>query len=423
MIPVSRLGDQHACPIPGHALTPLVSGSSSINVNGLPVARIGDRAGCGAVIVSGFVHILVNGLPMAHKGSLSSHGGSIVTGSHDTMGGQVGLMRQSLAIDFARLGVIDDRGKVDAQKLQALLADPHIEQRARDAGALVQPSNAPFPQAPPTDQPEMIAVAGSQHDNSAGNKMMFIGQAVRQLRLFKEQYPARPRTLVIFTPDYTEPMLNAARQSAELYSADFKALSSAQELIDYINSGLDRSKHPIAQLDLFSHGIPLSIAFGHHLDDEAGMSLNMDNLHLLAAEAFEANARLTSYACRTGMGNPQDEEIENAIQLDPQPQRSLAQKLADHLGIPVRAFMTRSDYKETWGSFMDRRYADICDITARKLPNETWCDEWTNVIDDRSDQTDKVSVVYQTEGALNPVISGTTPYGPARGLSEFKPSE
>lgn len=421
MIPVSRLTDQHACPLPFHGLTPLVSGSPTVYVNGLPVARIGDRAGCGAVIVSGFVHILVDGRPMAHMGSLTSHGGAIVTGSHDTVGGQVNFVTQNLAVDFARLGAIDAQGNVDEQTLQALLADPQLEQRAQATGALVQPNDAPFPQAPTTDLPEMIAVAGSQHDNSAGNKMMFIGQAVRQLRMFKEQYPARPRTLMVFTPYYSEAMLEAARESAVLYTADFKPLDTAQALIDYINTGRDRSKHPVAQLDLFSHGVPLSIAFGHHLENEAGMSLGVDNFQLIAASAFAPTARLTSYACRTGMGNPQDMDIENAVQLNPQPKLSLAQKLADHLKISVGAFITRSDYKETWGSFMDRRYAETCDITSKKLPGDAWCHEWSDVMDDRFEQKNKTSVTYQIEGALNAVISGTTPHGPTRGLIEFKP--
>ncbi|GAB7532647.1 hypothetical protein PS3A_50620 [Pseudomonas sp. 3A(2025)] len=423
MIPVSRLTDQHACPIPLHGLTPLVSGSPTVYVNGLPVARIGDRAGCGAVIVSGFVHILVDGRPMAHMGSLTSHGGGIVTGSHDTAGGQVRFDTQNLAVDFALLGAIDAQGNVDEQTLQALLADPQLEQRAQAAGALVQPNDAPFPKAPATDLPEMIAVAGSQHDNGAGNKMMFIGQAVRQLRVFKEQYPARPRTLVVFTPHYSEAMLDAARKSAGLYTADFKTLDTAQALIDYINTGRDRSKHPVAQLDLFSHGVPLSIAFGHHLENEADMALDVDNFQLLAVNAFSPEARITSYACRTGMGNPQDMDIENAVQLNPQPKLSLAQKLADHLKIPVGAFITRSDYKETWGSFVDRRRAQVCPVTNTVLPDDEWCDEWGALMKDRKRAENQVDVLYQSGGAINPVTSGTTPHGPSMGIIEFKPNE
>lgn len=143
MIPVSRLTDLHACPIPLHGITPLMSASPTVYVNGLPVARIGDRSACGAVIVTGFVNILVDGRPMAHIGSLTSHGGGIVTGSQDTQGGAVNFVTPRLAVDFARLGAIDELGNVDDQTLQALLADPQLEQRAQAAGALVQPNDAP----------------------------------------------------------------------------------------------------------------------------------------------------------------------------------------------------------------------------------------------------------------------------------------
>ncbi|GAB7528799.1 hypothetical protein PS3A_12080 [Pseudomonas sp. 3A(2025)] len=144
MIPVSRLTDLHACPIPLHGITPLVSASPTVYVNGLPVARIGDRSACGAVIVSGFVNILVDGRPMAHMGSLTSHGGGIVTGSQDTQGCPVNFVTPRMAINFARLGAIDELGNVDDQKLQALLADPQLEQRAQAAGALVQPNDVPI---------------------------------------------------------------------------------------------------------------------------------------------------------------------------------------------------------------------------------------------------------------------------------------
>lgn len=144
MIRISRLTDLHACPLPLHGITPLVSGAADVQVNGLPVARVGDRSGCGAVLVSGFPHILVNGRPMAHLGSLSSHGGAVLAGSGDTFGGsQNGTQRPPLVVDFARLGVMDEQGRLDDQRLQALLDDPQLEQHARQAGALIDPDKAP----------------------------------------------------------------------------------------------------------------------------------------------------------------------------------------------------------------------------------------------------------------------------------------
>ncbi|MBX8540549.1 PAAR domain-containing protein [Pseudomonas cichorii] len=141
MTPISRLTDQHACPLPLHGLTPIVSASPNVFVNGLPVARVGDKSGCGAVIVSGIPNILINGRPIAHIGSLSSHGGTIITGSINTMGG--GPVTSKLVIDFSKLGAISDDGSINEELLTELLTDPHLKQRAQAAGALLKNNDAP----------------------------------------------------------------------------------------------------------------------------------------------------------------------------------------------------------------------------------------------------------------------------------------
>jgi uncharacterized Zn-binding protein involved in type VI secretion len=52
-ISAARKGDLHSCPLKGHGVTPITTGSSSVNIEGRPSARVGDRTGCGAVITSG----------------------------------------------------------------------------------------------------------------------------------------------------------------------------------------------------------------------------------------------------------------------------------------------------------------------------------------------------------------------------------
>jgi len=52
-MPTARMGDLHACPIPGHGLTPIVTGSLDTTTEGMPNARVGDVTACGAVIVTG----------------------------------------------------------------------------------------------------------------------------------------------------------------------------------------------------------------------------------------------------------------------------------------------------------------------------------------------------------------------------------
>ncbi len=46
-------GDQHRCPIDGHGITP-VSATSKVRVDGIPIVRVGDHAGCGAIITTGY---------------------------------------------------------------------------------------------------------------------------------------------------------------------------------------------------------------------------------------------------------------------------------------------------------------------------------------------------------------------------------
>ena len=81
MNPVCRKTDQHSCPIPGHAVTPIVSVASQSTVDGLNIAAVGDKTGCGATIIQGSSAATVDGKPVAYLGCATDHGGSLITGS------------------------------------------------------------------------------------------------------------------------------------------------------------------------------------------------------------------------------------------------------------------------------------------------------------------------------------------------------
>ncbi|AZG84872.1 hypothetical protein N032_03845 [Pseudomonas syringae pv. pisi str. PP1] len=143
MISSARLGDKHACPLPGHGTTPIASASGDVNINGMGAARVGDTCGCGAVITTGFPSILVNGRPMAHLGSPTSHGGTIITGSGNVGGGFVmGDAGGATLINFMALGAFRPDGSVDNEKMATLLADPKLTEKALAANALVGPEAA-----------------------------------------------------------------------------------------------------------------------------------------------------------------------------------------------------------------------------------------------------------------------------------------
>jgi hypothetical protein len=135
--------------------------------------------------------------------------------------------------------------------------------------------------------------------------------------------------------------------------------------------------------------------------------------------SFSASAQIDSYACRTGMGNLPDLAIEEGIQFFPQTNESLAQLLANHLRIKVRAFIRRSDYKNTWGSFEERRLGNLCDISNDVAPAAEWCRRWHLLNEERKKNNKLLQFTYQTIGAINPVISGDTPVGVPGGHFEF----
>jgi uncharacterized Zn-binding protein involved in type VI secretion len=158
MIPSTRLGDEHACPLPGHGTTPIASASGDVIINARGAARVGDTCGCGAVITTGFPSIQVNGRPMAHLGSPTSHGGKIVTGSDDVGGGVDMGDTGATIINFMALGAFRPDGSVDDEKMSSLLADPNIKDKALAANALVDPEAVPEPAAEEQEQKAEPAV-------------------------------------------------------------------------------------------------------------------------------------------------------------------------------------------------------------------------------------------------------------------------
>jgi uncharacterized Zn-binding protein involved in type VI secretion len=50
---VARVGDLHSCPIPGHGITAITTGSGKVKSEGQFVAAITSATGCGATIITG----------------------------------------------------------------------------------------------------------------------------------------------------------------------------------------------------------------------------------------------------------------------------------------------------------------------------------------------------------------------------------
>ncbi|PYY83054.1 hypothetical protein DNK59_20225 [Pseudomonas sp. TKO26] len=80
--PAARLSDPTACPIPGHGVNPIASGSADVLFDGLPAARQGDVSACGGALSGALSStVFINGRPAATLGSLGSHGNTVIGGS------------------------------------------------------------------------------------------------------------------------------------------------------------------------------------------------------------------------------------------------------------------------------------------------------------------------------------------------------
>ncbi|WP_035580987.1 PAAR domain-containing protein [Halomonas sp. TG39a] len=73
----AKLGDQVACSCNGGPHR-IVSAASTAFVDGIPVARVGDRSSCGASIVTGLDWYPVEGAAAAIYGSETSCGGVVI---------------------------------------------------------------------------------------------------------------------------------------------------------------------------------------------------------------------------------------------------------------------------------------------------------------------------------------------------------
>lgn len=305
---------------------------------------------------------------------------------------------------------------------------------------------------------EYIAIIGGQNDNGA-NKMMFAAQAVRYMRqnISKKEHNY---TFLLVTTGYSALQIELIASSCDKYGIALVKVSLFSEISNYINNLQDTL---VEKLMIFSHGLPFNIELGYKLGDENKhineLSMNIETYKQIKPTSFSSSAKIESYACRTGMGNPSDfsvadvtdylsskvlllgasgiptlltlqalkaeygiHKVEEAFQFNPMPELSLAQSMADYFQVPVTAFITRTDYAATWGSAVDRIKFKVCDV-AVEVVDEEWCDDFEEKSRERDDYLDSHRTIYNDEGALNDISVGmlSTPLIIGESKKEFTP--
>ncbi|QLC72639.1 hypothetical protein LPB260_17905 [Pseudomonas sp. LPB0260] len=326
-------------------------------------------------------------------------------------------------------------------------------------------------QIPVSLQRDFITVVGASHmtlmerlRGQKGNKMRFINQGIRQVRLYPpaSANDATQRIFLIFTEDYERPLLDAVKEVVETrYGAKYRELDSIAHLLDFINLRISK-KREIKQLDLFAHGLVGTIEFGYELGKADSYRMRDAQAQMLKPEAFDLSGKIYSYACRTGLGIHADVHVSEGE--DPQYAKSLAQLIANTAQTPVWAFPRRSNYDQTYGNTSDRaglqsaqqrvqadkramdRYelqlsqyrkrlaahrkasndpnAQLPDERMPNPPIKTASTEDETLARhaksrDTNDQT--IGYPLDAEGAVRPVRAGDSPTGVPATLREYKP--
>lgn len=261
---------------------------------------------------------------------------------------------------------------------------------------------------------------------------MFVNQAFRQLKWYKKNESSETRSLVLFTAGYTPKQIDRITEIAQKkYGATVISVSSSKELANYVNSKSQdcneasdaRQADPVSNMDAFAHGLVGSIEFGYKMGGkiEADQRFDESTAKELNPGAFSENAVFTSYACRTGLGNPAINYFRSPAVGTPyggyvpaedlMQDQSLAQKIANTVGIKVKAYATRSDYSATLGTWMERK---LFKVSPKLVPEFTESYNSSENIDGAD---------LRPNGAVHPVTGGSTPVGVPNDLQTFKPKE
>jgi len=211
---------------------------------------------------------------------------------------------------------------------------------------------------------EYIVVVGTeQHRNTWAMKMMFFASAVRDIRaLAKGPQDKVVISLIYFTDGYNATEIQAVKESIG-EQTNVIPINSTAEFVAYL--GKDKIYDPvlkreicrkISSLSIYSHGLPSLIAFGYHGPNSETQSFSSGDVLSIPQTSFDPAAVLTSYACRTGISPMAISETFPAGDASAFPMQSLAQQLADHLRIEVRAWLTRTLYEDIWNDGNDERY-------------------------------------------------------------------
>jgi RHS repeat-associated protein len=289
--------------------------------------------------------------------------------------------------------------------------------------------NNPIVTIDPDGKENIVIVGTEEHYKNPANKMMFAAQAIRQIKKYASSEPDEKTTILLATSGYSSKQIAQIRASAKKYGVEVVEVASAKQIINYINSQCEessgvtdaRNHDPVTNVDFFAHGKVGQIAIGLDGPKQTEYQISPSVLSGLSECAFSQNALISSFACRTGLGNTNINEFTYPWE-DFERSKSIAQEIANKGHVKVNAYISRSDYSGTFGSSDDRALLKAASVgyypgaEVAKLVKD-----FTNYLNGLIRNSD--GSIWHPEGAYHPVQGGSTPKGTPNDIKTYTPNE
>lgn len=250
------------------------------------------------------------------------------------------------------------------------------------------------------DGREKIVVVGSE--NRKWN-LTFALPGMKLARALKKGAGDEKVTLLLCKAGYTDNQMKRIQKYVNKNNIAIQVVTSSNDIVNYINNKSiskeqsGRKEDPITEVAIFAHGKPGELMFAYHQPDvEANYSFTKAEVQKLDKSAFKDGATITSFACRTGAGKNVDD-----VTRDTDPETSLAQDMANHLGVTVWAYQCRSDYEDILPSSILNSAMEACGLVDKDKTYDAQGGSW-----DSNAAIDNVS--YPHEGSTPSLSPGMT---------------
>ena len=195
------------------------------------------------------------------------------------------------------------------------------------------------------DGREKIIIVGSENRKF---NLTFVLPGMKAAREIMKCAGDEKVTLMLCKAGYTDSQMKRIQKYVNKNNVAIQVVTSSNDIVNYVNNKSlsneqsGRKEDPISEVVIFAHGKPGELMFGYHQPNvEENYSFTKEEVLKLNKSAFKSSASIISFACRTGAGK----EV-NDVTRDTNPEKSLGQDMANHLGITVLAYQCRSDYDD-----------------------------------------------------------------------------